>query len=90
MELMWIDVEIDKLTNSIEDRVSKERFDTEVYRMSPIDAKQINSKDWQFDWQKEIKDTQRRVFKLTIRDEYGVIQGLISLKDNKDHIFVNL
>lgn len=87
---MQIDVEIDKLTNSIEERVSKKRFDTEVLRMLSTNAGQLNGKDWLFDWQQEIRDTQRQVFKLTRKDEHNVIQGLISLEDNKDHIFVNL
>ena len=47
---------IDKLTNSIENTLTGEVFDTEIVRLIGTDAKQIRKKDWQFDWLQELKD----------------------------------
>ena len=47
---------IDKLTNSIENTLTGEVFDTEIVRLIGADAKQIRKKDWQFDWLQELKD----------------------------------
>nr|WP_299422684.1 hypothetical protein [uncultured Emticicia sp.] len=48
-----IDIEIDKLTNSIVNRVSGDVFDTEVKEMTAKDWKTLKKKDWVFDWKKE-------------------------------------
>ena len=41
--------EIDKLTNSIENAITGEVFDTEIVRLLPTDAKLITKSSWQFD-----------------------------------------
>ena len=51
-----LDFIIDKLTNSIENTLTGEIFDTEIVRLTGADAKQIKKTDWQFDWLKELKD----------------------------------
>ena len=51
-----LDFEIDKLTNSIENILTGEVFDTEIVRLIDIDKRQIKKADWQFDWHKELKD----------------------------------
>jgi len=84
------DIEIDKLTNSIENRISGEVFDTEVQRVDPLQTKIIKKKDWRFDWRAELKYPNREVYKLTTIDNPSIIQGLISLGDNNDHIFMHL
>jgi hypothetical protein len=89
LETMPIDIEIDKLTDSVEDRLSGNRFDTQVFQLLLADSKQVNKNDWLFDWRREIEDGQRQVFKLIIKNEPNTIQGLISVRDNKDHIFVH-
>jgi hypothetical protein len=43
-----VDIEIDKLTNSIENAVSGDIFDTEVFQLFVKDSKQIIERDWQF------------------------------------------
>jgi len=43
-----LDFSIDKLTNSIENTITGEVFDTEIVRLTNSDAKQINKADWQF------------------------------------------
>jgi hypothetical protein len=85
-----IDIEVDKLTDSIENAISGDRFDTQIIPLAPADARQIKKKDWLFDWKEELRNTKRQVFKLTIKGNPKIIQGLISLTDNQDHIFVNL
>lgn len=51
-ENIGLDFIIDKLTNSIENTLSGEVFDTEIVRFNSADAKQIKKSDWQFDWLK--------------------------------------
>ena len=53
----YIDVEIDKLTNSIENVVSVNIFDTEVVQLRVKDTKQIKQSDWLFDCSKQLKLT---------------------------------
>jgi hypothetical protein len=52
-----LDFEIDKLTNSIENQITGEVFDTEVTQLTILQNTQIKKKDWLFDWKKELKDT---------------------------------
>jgi hypothetical protein len=86
----YIDVEIDKLTNSIENVVSGDIFDTEVVRLTVKDAKQIKKSDWLFDWSKQLKLTDRETYKLIIANNPNIIQGMISLSDRNDHIYMHL
>ena len=46
--------------------------------------------EWQFDWTKEIKDNTKEVYKLTTANNSTIIQGLISIEDKQDHIFMHL
>jgi hypothetical protein len=68
---------IDKLTNSIENTLTGEVFDTEIVRLTNGDAKQIKKTDWQFDWLKELKDKTKEVYKLTTVNNPNIIQGLV-------------
>ena len=86
----YIDIEIDKLTNSIENVISGDIFDTEVIELSLKDNKEIKKAEWLFDWNKQLKLTDRETYKLTIKSNPKIIQGLISLSDNKDHIYMHL
>jgi hypothetical protein len=61
-----IEIEIDKLTNSIENRISGEVFDTEVVKIDPAQGWLLKKKD------------------------PTIIQGLISIEDNKDHVYMHL
>jgi hypothetical protein len=59
-----IDIEIDNLTNSIENAFSGDSFDTELIPISKEDLKQIKKGNgWQFDWKYEIEQTDRQVYK---------------------------
>ena len=85
-----LDFVIDKLTNSIENTSTGEVFDTEVVRLTLKDVNQIRKADWQFDWAKEIKDKSNEVYKLTTVNNPTIIQGLLSIEDKQDHIFMHL
>jgi len=78
---------IDKLTNSIINRSSGDSFNTEVVALSKTDLSKIK-KGWKFDWSKEFLNG--KVYKLVITHSPDVIQGLISVMDYNDHIFMNL
>lgn len=82
-----ISIKIDKLINSIKNVITEEVFDTEVLQVTKDDLKLLKY-GWAFDWIKESEKL--KVFKLTTKNNNEIIQGLISLKDNSDHIFINL
>ena len=63
-------------------------FDTLVVKLT--DGKEIKKSEWAFNWQSEIKDTSKQVYKLTTASNPTIIQGLISLTDKGDHIFMDL
>jgi hypothetical protein len=86
-----IDIEIDKLTNSIENAITGDSFPTEVLLLENSDLKQIDEKNsWLFDWKAEASKTDRQVYKLVIVGNPNSIQGLVSLSDKKDHILLQL
>ncbi|HTF02774.1 MAG TPA: hypothetical protein VK826_02080 [Bacteroidia bacterium] len=86
----YIEIEIDRLTNSIENSVSGDKFDTEIIRLSKEDLKKLKKKDWLFDWNSESKQKERLVFKLVIQGNQDVIQGLVSLSVERDHVYMHL
>lgn len=85
--MQTINEKIDKLTNSIENAFTGERFLTDIM---PVSLNEIITKDWAFDWKAEINAKDRQTFKLVTRGNEAIIQGLISLSDGKDHIYMNL
>jgi len=90
-KIQHIDVEIDKLTNSIENAFSGDCFDTELIPVSNVDLQQIKKGNgWQFDWKYELEQSNRKVYKLTIGGNPNVVQGLVSFSDEGDHLFMHL
>lgn len=85
-----LDFEIDKLTKSIENVISGESFLTEIIRIETNKSRILKKSDWVFDWKKELKNAENLIFKLNTVENPTVIQGLISLTDKGDHIFMNL
>lgn len=85
-----LDFEVDKVTNSIENALTGEGFDTEITRLTAIDSRKIKKGDWLFDWKKELKDATKEVYKLTTVNNPTIIQGLLSIEDKQDHIFMHL
>ena len=83
-----LEFEIDKLTNSIENSISGETFNTLIIQIK--ETKRIKKTDWTFDWHLEIKDNSKLVWGLTTQDKQSILQGLISITDKDDHVFMNL
>ena len=88
--LRHLDLEIDKLTNSIENTLSGEVFDTEIIKLRKNDLKAIKKSDWQFDWRLESQNPKNEVYKLTTVNNPTILQGLLSIEDMDDHIFMHL
>ncbi len=86
-----LDFIIDKLTNSIQNTVSGDSFQTEVSTFTHKDLKQSTKKNgWQFNWKQELSNNSREVYKLTIVNNIDIIQGLISFTIKSDHIYLDL
>ena len=82
---------VDKLTNSIENTISGDSFQTAVIRLSNADLRQVTKKNgWNFDWKKELDNPAKEVYKLTIVDNPSIIQGLVSLEVKVDHVYMCL
>jgi hypothetical protein len=87
----FIDIEIDKLTNSILDTISGKSYNTEVLPITKADLKIVTKKNgWLFSWSLEAKYADRQIFKLVICDNPDLIQGLISVSDYNDHYYLHL
>ena len=90
-EQIGLDFEVDKLTNSIENVITGDSFQTDISLVSNIEIKKITKKaGWQFDWKLEIKEPARDVYKLTIVNNQQVIQGLVSLEIKPDNVYLHL
>ncbi len=60
-------------------------------RLTHSDLKQVTKKNgWNFNWKAELNDEKREVYKLTISNNSTIIQGLLSLSLERDHIYINL
>ena len=86
-----LDFEVDKLTNSIQNTISGDSFPTEVSRLTKVDLKQVAIKNgWEFNWKTELNDNTREVYKLTISNNPNIIQGILSLTIEPDHVYMDL
>lgn len=86
-----LDIRIDKLTNSILNTISGDSFQTDVHPVSKADLKNVSKKTgWLFSWKAEANFTDGQVYKLTIRDNPNIIQGLVSISDFDDHLYLHL
>jgi hypothetical protein len=82
---------IDKLTNSIVNTISGDSFQTDVLLATESDIKEISKKKgWNFNWKTEYDDVAKEVYKLTIENNPNIIQGLLSLTIESDHIYMSL
>jgi len=82
-----ISQKVDKLTNSIVNRLSGDSFETDVIELLPFELKKLK-RGWKFDWDREASTG--KIYKLVIRHAPEVIQGLVSIYDGGDHIYMNL
>jgi hypothetical protein len=86
-----LDFIVDKLTNSIENVVTGDSFNTEISVLTKSELKLVTKKNgWVFDWRKELREPSRDIYKLTIVGNPSVIQGIMSIEVKEDHIFMHL
>jgi hypothetical protein len=85
-----INIQIDRLTNSIENSVTGEIFNTKVVLLKGADKKSIRPAEWLFDWERELAQPGRNVYKLITASNPDVTHGLICLEDKQDHMFIHL
>ncbi|MGC4103619.1 hypothetical protein [Ferruginibacter sp.] len=89
--LNYLDFEIDKLTRSVENAFSGDSFPTEISHLTKDDIKQATKKNgWLFNWKKEFETSSREIYKLTIQGNPTVIQGLLSISIEEDHVYMHL
>lgn len=81
---------IDKLTNSIENSITKEVFETDVIRILANEKLALKKTNWQFNWESEINTVENEVYKLVTTNNQNIIQGLVSVVNKGDHIFLSL
>jgi len=76
----YLDFEIDKITNSIEDALSGMSLPTEVRILIKDDLTRIKKgQAWSFNWKQEFQSADRDVFKLVATIDPGTVQGFISI-----------
>ena len=85
------DFVIDRLTNSILNTISRDSFSTEISVLTKSDLKNITKKKgWNFNWRVEYKNVITEQYKLTIVNNPSIIQGLLSITIENDHVFMDL
>lgn len=90
-KINYLDFEIDKLTRSVENVLSGDSFPTDISYLTRVDLNQVTKKnDWLFNWKKELDVDNREVYKLTIQGNPSVIQGLVSISVENDHVYMHL
>lgn len=81
--------EIDKLTDSILNRISGDSFGTNISLLTKTDLKTITKyRGWSFNWKYEFNQPDREVYKLTIAENPSIVQGLVSLTVKSDHVSI--
>lgn len=90
-KITGLDFIIDRLTNSIQNTISGDSFPTEVSLLTKTDIKQITKKNrWNFDWKSEFDNNGKEFYKLTISNNPNIIQGVICITIETDHVFMDL
>ena len=88
---MQLDFEIDKFTHSLEDAATGNILLSDVVSLEKEDLKVLSKKSgWLFNWKNDFCSSDKQVYKLILQDQSTIIQGLISLSIQRDHIFMNL
>lgn len=90
-EHQYIDIEIDKLISSIENVRTGDSFRTDVSLLEKKELLSITkSNGWLFNWKNEYKQADRDIYKLTIEGNPNIIQGLVSITEREDHVYMHL
>ena len=76
-EEIGLDFVIDKLTNSIENVITGDSFQTEISILQNSDLKSVTKKNgWLFNWSEEYKNPVRDIYKLTILETLKLFKVL--------------
>lgn len=82
---------VDRLTDSILNTISGDSFQTDISTLKKSDLEHLNQKNgWKFNWNTEFNDFAKEFYKLTIVNNPDIIQGLMSISRESDHVFMNL
>ena len=82
---------IDKLTDSIINLVTGEKYETVVTSVSEKDLATITKAiGWNFNWKDEFRQVDRQIFKLCTDNTPDLIHGLISLEFRQQHVYMYL
>ncbi len=81
-----VNIIIDALTNSIQDRATGEHLETVFRRAEYLEITAL--KGWEFDWIQALKE--HEVYVMTTRQNPDIIQGMIALNVEKAFVFVHL
>jgi len=88
---MPLDFEIDKLTHSLEDTTTGDVLLTDVLPFDKADLKDISKKlGWKFNWKTEFSVPEKQIYKLILRQQPNIVQGLICFERKSDHFFMHL
>ncbi len=86
-----LDFKIDKLTDSIINLETGEKYETVVSLVSEKDLASIKRLlGWNFNWKNEFRQADREIFKLCSVKNLELIQGLISLTLRQQHVYMYL
>lgn len=82
---------VDKLTASLEEVSTGQSFATSIYILERSELSSVLKRNgWKFNWKDEFNYDIKTVYKLIADNIPGEIQGLISLSDAGDHLFMPL
>ena len=88
---MQFDLEIDKLTHSLEDTTTGDILLTKVLPLDKADLRVLTKKlGWKFNWKTEFIAPEKQVFKIILQQQPDIIQGLICFEKKRDHLFMPL
>jgi hypothetical protein len=90
MKIRKLDFIVDKLTNSIENALTGEKFETEIVLLTTHDLTRLRTLTWAFDWTLELLDPEREVHALVKKIEPDQWQGFVSFSNEADHVFMHL
>jgi hypothetical protein len=85
-----LDFAVDKLTNSIENILTGEVFETEIVRLKPENIQLLKRSKWQFNWRTELKNEHHEVYTLVTKENPSILHGIMSIEDLGDHFFLHL
>ena len=74
------DIEIDKLTRSLENAISRDSFKTEVLEVTATDIRKLKMTDWLFDWKAEAIQANKSIYKLVIVEIHRSFKDLLACR----------